>query len=614
MKITRITAQNFLGARAVDLDLRKPVALIAGKNGAGKSSIRDAIALAFTADLCRVSLKKEAAALISEGGESCFVEITTDADTYGVAITAAGKISDTMAGKETPAALPYVLDAQRFSRMTDNERRAFLFGLMGIKLDGAATKERLMKRGCNAAKADQIMPILRTGFDAASKEAASRARDAKASWKTATGGETWGKDKAAKWQPEALEFDAATAEKLLSQTRVVITADDQDIGALQQDIGAARAEQERRQQGEARRLELHTKAEQAERIKARIERDTAELATWEQKVADCRDLAKTQPNPKAPGEFLLRGLAAVTDDFLTIAKNHPEYFDDELVNRATTHLAEYKKLHGWPHSSQELTATEAAAKAEAIAKLPEYEQALELMRRAVANGKRDLEAANAAQAEYDRLVTEQGSAVPDIEGMQAKLREITARRDTYRADERKYADMASKAAGRDALIEQVAKQHADVMAWTDIADALAPDGIPAVMLAEALDPINEHLRLSAANAEWEPAQINADMSITYGLRNHALISESEKWRADAMIAEAVSHISGLKLIVLDRFDVLDMKGREDLLYWLDGMAEDGDIDTALIFGTLKALPAQLLPSIDGFWIDNGAAGQMKEAA
>lgn len=57
-----------------------------------------------------------------------------------------------------------------------------------------------------------------------------------------------------------------------------------------------------------------------------------------------------------------------------------------------------------------------------------------------------------------------------------------------------------------------------------------------------------------------------------------------------------------------------MKGREDLLYWLDGMAQDGDIDTALIFGTLKSLPAQLLPSIDGFWIENGAAGQMKEAA
>lgn len=615
MKITRIQTSNFIGARAVDLDLRKPVALIAGKNGAGKSSIRDAIALAFTADLCRVSLKKEAAALISEGGESCFVEITTNADTYGVAITAAGKISDTMAGKETPAALPYVLDAQRFSRMTDNERRAFLFGLMGIKLDGPAIKQRLLAHGFEEKRVEQIMPILRAGFDAASKEAASKARDAKASWKTATGGETWGKDKAAKWQPAPLEFDAKTAEELLAKARVVIAADDQDIGALQQDIGAAQAEIKRRQQGETRRLELHTKAEMIGRIKTKLDRDTAELLAWEQKVTDCRAAAGVaQPNPKAPGEYLLRGLASVTDDFLTIAKNHPDYFEDELVNRASTHLAEYKKLHGWPHSSKEQNATEAAAKAEAIAKLTEYENALALLQRSVTNGKRDLDEANAAKAEYDRLVAEQDNALPDVESMQAKLREITTRRDTFRADERKFADMASKAAGRAAVMLKASVLHQDVMDWTDIADALSPDGIPGDLLSEALGPINEHLRLSAANAEWEPAQINTDMSITYGLRTYALVSESEKWRTDAMIAEAVSRLSGIKLLVLDRFDVLDMKGREDLLYWLDGMAQDGDIDTALIFGTLKSLPAQLLPSIDGFWIENGAAGQMTEAA
>lgn len=153
--------------------------------------------------------------------------------------------------------------------------------------------------------------------------------------------------------------------------------------------------------------------------------------------------------------------------------------------------------------------------------------------------------------------------------------------------------------------------HESVLAWIAIADALSPDGIPGELLAEALDPINEHLRVSAADAEWEPAQINSDMTITYGLRDYALVSESEKWRADAMIAEAVSHFAGIKLLVLDRFDVLDLKGREDLLYWLDGMAGNGEIDTALIFGTLKSLPAQLLPSIDGFWLGSGVAGLAK---
>jgi len=152
------------------------------------------------------------------------------------------------------------------------------------------------------------------------------------------------------------------------------------------------------------------------------------------------------------------------------------------------------------------------------------------------------------------------------------------------------------------------------MAWTDIADALAPDGIPAELLAEALTPINERLTDSAGAAEWADVTITRDMQILAGGRTYALLSESEKWRADAMIAEAVAHISGLKLLVLDRFDVLDMKGREDLLYWLDGMAQDGDIHTALIFGTLKAVPALNFDTIDAFWIDGGVAGQLKEAA
>jgi hypothetical protein len=108
--------------------------------------------------------------------------------------------------------------------------------------------------------------------------------------------------------------------------------------------------------------------------------------------------------------------------------------------------------------------------------------------------------------------------------------------------------------------------------------------------------------------------VDGDMTITAGGRLYALLSESEKWRVDAMIAEAISHLSGVKLLVLDRVDVLDFVGREDLLYWLDGLAEDGEIETALLFATLKALPAALPDSAAAVWIENGTAGRVREAA
>ena len=108
--------------------------------------------------------------------------------------------------------------------------------------------------------------------------------------------------------------------------------------------------------------------------------------------------------------------------------------------------------------------------------------------------------------------------------------------------------------------------------------------------------------------------INSDMGIMAGGRPYALLSESEQWRADALIGAAIAELSGLRLLVLDRFDVLDVKGREDALYWLDGMALDGKIDTALVFGTLKALPGGLPETICPVWIENGIAGEIKEAA
>jgi hypothetical protein len=51
-----------------------------------------------------------------------------------------------------------------------------------------------------------------------------------------------------------------------------------------------------------------------------------------------------------------------------------------------------------------------------------------------------------------------------------------------------------------------------------------------------------------------------------------------------------------------------------LLYWLDGLAEDGEIETALLFATLKALPAALPDSAAAVWIENGTAGRVREAA
>lgn len=612
MKITAIQTSNVLGARAIDVRLTKPVTLFAGKNGAGKSSLQEAIRMAMTGESVRVGLKKDYGALVTDGQESGLVEVETADASYSVVLPSGKGIH--CDAKE----LPFVLDAQRFARMDDKERRAFLFGLMGLRTDGAAVKERLVARGCDAAKVEQIAPFLRAGFDAAQKEAAANAREAKSCWKTVTGGETWGKDKAPKWQPAQLPADADRATALLENARAQMAEVEKQLGAAQQELGAAKSEQQRRQQAAAQRDELADQAGKIDRIKSKLAHDEVELKEWEQRVAEAQAAAGKPVSGGVMNDALLRGFASVTNEMIGIVDSTDGVVETDtgelrawqefegLINRMRCNLSGYTKQHGALIEPSE-------GNPEVAAKLPDYEKALHLLQSAVANGKRDLGAAEHAAAKLAELDKDATQPV-DLEAMQGSVKELTEKRDGWRADADKYRAMAEQTARRQAVIDQAAALHADVLAWTDIADALAPDGIPGDILAEALGPINDRLHVSAGFAEWEPVAIQSDMQITYGGRDYALISESEKWRTDAMIAEAVSFLAGVKLLVLDRFDVLDLKGREDLLYWLDGMAEDGDIETALLFGTLKALPAKLPERIGAHWIENGTAGQMKEAA
>jgi hypothetical protein len=82
-----------------------------------------------------------------------------------------------------------------------------------------------------------------------------------------------------------------------------------------------------------------------------------------------------------------------------------------------------------------------------------------------------------------------------------------------------------------------------------------------------------------------------------------------------MVAEAIAHLSHARLLVLDRADVLDLKGRADLFAWLDVLATTGEIDSALVFATLKQLPNDLPATVNAHWIEAGSVAQpLKEAA
>ncbi|MBK8113455.1 MAG: recombinase RecF [Candidatus Accumulibacter sp.] len=576
MKITTIKTQNFIGARDVDVKITKPICLFAGKNASGKSSLQEAVRMSLTGESVRVSLKKDYGRLIAEGQTVGYAVVEHDGQQS--AITLPNGSHEHTGNDRLPAVLPYVLDAQRFSSLPANERRAFLFGLMGLRTDGDTVGTRMLDKGCDPIKVDEIRPHLRAGFDAAHKEAQSKARDAKAAWR-ATTGETYGSVKAATWRANKPEFSADRLRLDREEFHRLCEQADEGARTLGDMQGRARTQAAQ----SAKLAGLRERAGRFARIDAKLQKDVAELAEWQAKVEhEARKGGKqmpVEPTYTCPA---------------CSAKLRHDHANGALV---------------------EFTPPPIVSTCEP-GKLAEYQKARDLLARSVENDKRDLADADSAAKMLAELDTQDAPAPApeEIEAARVKVEATKKQRAALQEAIRLLEADEKAAAQAEGRTVAALGHHADVAQWEEIAGALAPNGIPGEMLGEALEPINDRLAKSANETEWLRVGIESDMTIDAAGRPYALLSESERWRVDAMIAEAISHLSGVKLLVLDRVDVLDFVGREDLLYWLDGLAADGEIDSALLFATLKALPASLPENIEAIWIENGIAGKVMAAA
>ena len=599
MKIEHVYISSFLGIQALDIQTSTPITLICGPNGAGKSSCRDGIKLALTADLGRVSLKKDAGQLVRTGDSQAICEVRdVDGDAWAVTITAAGKIADSQKGRQADPALPYVLDAQRFAQLDATERRAFLFGLMGVKLDGAAVAAKLAERGCDAAKSARIAPMLRAGFPAAAEDAKAQATAAKGAWRAITG-ETYGAVKAASWKAQAVEFSPATMEA----AQRALAAVDTGIATAQQRLGALESVAKTVTEARTKLGGLKETAAQLVRRQVKLQHDEKALKD----AQDDLDSAAAKAG-NAPRVGLVHDLARSVDALMQLGAVDR---DSVVGMDALQALDDYETQHG--------SLNAAVGDTTAQERVPALTQARDLLASAVRNAMRDVRASEEAAGQVKLLeqqIADAGQA-DDMAIEQARKQLATAQAErktcTEAIDKLRAAKTAADGAAQKTA--QAAKHHADVEGWDAIAQALAPDGIPAELLSAALGPINARLAQSAADAQWPQVVIGADMAITYGGRAYGLISESEQWRADAMLAEAIAHQSSWRLLLLDRFDVLDLPGRADLIAWLDVLADAGEVDSVFLFGTLKAEPTGLPASIGTHWIDSGIAAQrLKEAA
>ncbi|WP_034300999.1 AAA family ATPase [Herbaspirillum sp. RV1423] len=592
MKLARIQIDNFLGAHRIDARLTTPVTLFAGPNGAAKSSIGEAVRMAITGETVRVKLKKEYGALVTEGAKAGGALVTVDDDrTYAFNVPGGEVKADD--GLPTGGAIAVALNGQQFSTMSSDERRTFLFQLTGVKIKQDDVRERMVKRACDLPKIEATLPLLRTGFPSACDFAKSKATEAKGAWRTITG-ETYGKVKAEGWAapaPDAPEGDAPSTDEL-----AVL---DIEIANANQLVGQVSAQVRSRTEAAAKRSALAEKAGRVPRATEALEYARKELAEYEPKVVAMRERASGTARVG-----LLHSLAYALAGLIDL----PQDIGTTVYKNAVAVMDEYEEEHG------ELP-QEGTADVDAIASLPEFERGLEVMQNAVKNCEHDLADATAAKGQFDALAApKKEEALPDLNALQANLTKLKADRTTLQSKITAASGHAAAVAAAKQKTADAAKHHADVSAWTVVADALAPDGIPGDLLKEALKPVNDGLLEEAGATDWRPVSISPEMDITAAGRPYALLSESEKWRADAMIAVTVARLSGIKILMLDRVDVLDLPSRSKLLGWVHALVISGEIETALLFATLKALPSKLPASMAAHWVQDGEIVELKEAA
>ena len=526
-----ISIRGFAGLPAIDIVPAKSVTLICGPNGAGKTSALEAIRFALSEDfkLRGINLKRDLPRLLTDGAKQGSVSI--QAEYAGKVRQVVRAIRDGLWSRnELPEIdhLELVLRADGFSGLDAKERKSALSAITGVKIGGAQVAERLRLERIPDKIIEFVTPMLRTGFDAGASFATNEAAVARGEWKGITG-EVYGSNKADNWRPatEAEDFDAEALGELTAEAeeaQAAVSGLDQRIGAAQRE--AAVAEQRAQALADAKRLpKLRAEADGLRRRcdDARANIDRAAAAS---KALHC---------PECEAKLTL-------DDGRLIP------FEDNGPTMTPTQIVEMRnEAAGWATEASQIERR--IAEAEAIEAIP----------------------ISPDVAKLDDLRAERDAAGQRAAELHKRIAEL-------RASHAAAAKMTGAA-------DRAADAHERVLHWVRVADLLGPDGIQAEALRDLLGPLQSAMARHAEAAGFARVSIEPDMTLTLGGRGYAQCSESERWRIDAVTAVAIAEVTGIKLALIDRFDVLQINARRQALQWL---MECGC--QVILAGTLKAAP------------------------
>lgn len=579
MKIPKIELSNILGLHRADIEAKTPVLMVLGINEAGKSTLRDSISMALLGEPVRVKLKKDYGQLLHDGAKKGRITLLDGDDVIAEYKLPAGEhTAPTIAGAEF---LQYVISPDLTAKLDDKALRSMLFGLTKCKASPDVTAKLLLARGANADYVEEVKPMLRSGFPSAAKDAAERATQAKGAFRAVTG-DNWGSVQSEEWAvviPDAPDMPDVSPEAI----DAVIADHVKMSGEVEKGIKFI--------------SDLESKLEQA-----------ATFYTRRDELTDAFELLDRAKTKLATDQKTLEDLETALAD----AQSRLKEMQAAAVPVACPCCNELLRVSGQTLTKFAGVKADTAGISAIAMEVSQSKNAVDMLKRTITN---DIAAVTTAENAGKDLEALEKAGVPTadsgkLDKAKAKLTECRLLADKLRAKVEAMKQRQEAINGADETTATAKKHHEDVLAWTLIADALKPDGIPSEILSTALKPVNDSLAILSRLSGWKKVQISTDMQITADGRIYGLMSESAKWRIDTLLAGMIAQISELKFMVLDRFDVLDMPGRGELINMLLDLADMGALEQVIILGTLKAPLSGMPPEISQVWIENAQAANV----
>ena len=206
MKITDVHIEGFQGINWLDLHIKTPILLVSGANNSGKSSLVNAISFAVTGSTARVKLKKDYKELVHEGADSkkSHVSVKTANINYARTVST-GKFGHGCVAADSPFLFPYLDGTVKYADLDRKQRQELITETTGVKADRDAVVALMVQRGISDEAIEMTLPLLRSGFEAAHKQAKSKESECKGAW-SATTNEKYGSAKAPSWEAESVDL------------------------------------------------------------------------------------------------------------------------------------------------------------------------------------------------------------------------------------------------------------------------------------------------------------------------------------------------------------------------------------------------------------------------